>query len=129
MNWFSTPTRIDRDYVLISAVFYLALLLLAPDSVFQFMNTDWRLGFIVLPFTFFAGLASAWIFYRNNDSNRLDPFYIRAWGGLIGGLTALPICLLFRASVAHLAFIMFTFGAGPVLAFHAYRRITKHKRA
>ncbi len=129
MNWFSTPTRIERGDVLFSAAVFLAALLWAPDSVIQRMNTDWLLGFFLLPFTFFTGVASSWIFYRDNDSNRLDPFYIRAWWSLLGGLIALPFCLLFRPSVAHLAFIAFTFGSGPVLAFHAYRRITKHKRA
>ena len=46
---------------------------------------------------------------------------------MLGGLVSLPLCLIFRPSVAHLAFILFTFGLGPVVAFHSYRYMTNRK--
>lgn len=127
MNWFSGPgpTRVEKGHVFLSVAASLLVLLFIPDSFFQGCNLTWFIGFLLLPFTFFIGLASAWLFYRANDSSRIDSFYIRSWWSVISGLIALPICALFRPSVAQYAFGMLNWGLGPVLAFHVYRRITK----
>ena len=121
----STPDRIKAADVIFGAVVLVAALLLIPDSELGKMNVDWLFGLFLLPITFLVGLLSSWIFYRNHDLTVIDPFYIRAWWGVGGGVVALPICLLVRPEVAHLAFICLTFGLGPVIAFHVYRHIKK----
>lgn len=121
----STPDRIKVADVLFSAVVLVAALLLLPANELGKMNVDWLFGFFLLPITFLAGLLASWIFYRSHDWTVIDPFYIRAWWAVGGGVIALPICLLARPEVAHLAFICVSFGAGPVIAFHVYRRIKK----
>ena len=108
---------------------FLAVFLLAPDSVFAGTAMSWGMGLILFPVMFIAGFVSSWIYYRSHDPSCIDPFYTRAWPALIGGLVAWPICLIFRPSVADFAFIMFTFGAGPVLAFHVYRHNNGANRA
>lgn len=114
--------------VVFSAVALLAVLLFAPDKFIASMNVNWLLGLIVvLPSSFFAGLLSSSIYYRGHDLTCVDPFYTRAWWSLISGFFAYPVCLIFRPSVADLAFIAFTFGAGPVLAFHVYHRYRNDK--
>jgi hypothetical protein len=85
----------------------------------------------LLPVFFGCGLLSAWLFYRKNESSAIDPFFVRSWMSLLGGLVALPICLVFRPSVADLAFIAPNFSLGPILGFHHYRSIiepTKSRR-
>lgn len=118
----SAPKSVKVSDVALSSIVFLAALLFAPDSLFGEMNADWLVGLVVLPATFVAGLISSWLFYRNHDSSEIDPFYIRAWWSLIGGLIALPVCFLFRPMAVNLAFIAFTIGLGPVLAFHLYHR-------
>ncbi|MEI7927387.1 MAG: hypothetical protein WCH40_02475, partial [Verrucomicrobiales bacterium] len=63
---------------LLVAVVTNALLLLAPKSVFPDMSNDWRPPLLLFPVTFVAGWLSSWRYYRINDFNRIDPFYIRA---------------------------------------------------
>ena len=92
------------------------------------MNADWVAGLIVFPVTLMAGLCSAWLYYGRHEAGSIDPFYIRAWWGFISGLVSLPVCLLFRPSIAALAFCFLTFGAGPVAGFHLFRHITRRKR-
>ena len=105
-------------YVMLST----GVLIFAPDSLFEKMNAGWMLGLIVFPFSFVAGLLSSWMFYREHDSSQVDPFYLRAWTSVIGGIGALPVCLLVRPGAAHLAFVLFTFGLGALIAFHVFQR-------
>ena len=118
----TTPDRVKGGDVALSTILLVAVLLFAPDSLFKQMNVDWLLGLFILPLMFSAGLFSNWLYYRDHSLSDIDPFFIRAWWSLISGLIALPLCLLFRPSVAHLAFIVFTFGFAPVLAFYTFRR-------
>jgi len=127
-SFFSAPKGLKIGDAILNAVFSTALFLFLPESVIQKTNVSWTFGFFLFPVSFVCGLISAWMYYRNNDSYSIDPFYIRALWAVIGGMIALPICLVFRPSFAHLAFILLTFGGGPVAAFHVYRRITKSKR-
>ena len=127
MSFLSTPERVRAADVIASAVFLVAALLVIPDGVFQ--NVDWLVGLIVILIMFVSGLISSWFYYRTHGFNQLDPFYIRAWWSLIGGVVALPICMLFRPSALPGALIALAFGAGPVIAFQLYRRITKRKWA
>jgi hypothetical protein len=125
-----TP-KLSRTEIFVSIVPLLAALLLGPDKWFQTMNINWLLGLFLLPVFFGCGLLSAWLFYRKNESSAIDPFFVRSWMSLLGGLVALPICLVFRPSVADLAFIALNFGLGPILGFPHYRSIiepTKSRR-
>ena len=122
ISLFSTPDRVKVADVLFVTVVEVVALLLIPASELRKMNVDWLFGVILLPLSFLVGLLSSWLFYRKHELTVIDPFYIRACWGL-GGVVALPICLLVRPEVAHLAFILLTFSAGPVVAFHVFRRI------
>ena len=112
-----------RD-VLIYTTITLAVLLLTPEEEFKRMNVNWLLGpVVVLPFTIIAGFISSSLYYRHHDVVCIDPFYVRAWSALICGSVGLPVCFLFRPFGAPFALTVFTFGVGPIIAFHAYRKI------
>ncbi len=127
MNWFSTPKRVEVGDVALSTVVATAALLFCSDRWLASTHVTWPLGLFLLPLFGFGGFVSAWLFYRRQPRSVTDPFYIRAWWSLIGGLVALPVCLLFRPVAAPLAFIAFTFGLGPVIGFHVYRRLLRPK--
>ncbi len=122
-----SPPRRLVFVVVSAAAFFVALMI--PDSAFNRMNIDWLFGVVILlPSSFVSGLLSSWLFYRKNDFTCIDPFYIRAWSGVIGGLSALPLCLLLRPVAFSFFFEVFMFGAGPVIAFHMYRRVARRSR-
>ena len=121
----SAPEGLKTRHVVAGVVLSLAVFLLPPDSFFQGMNADWVAGLILFPVTLIVGFCSAWHYYGRHDTSSIDPFYLRAWWSLISGMVGLPVCLLFRPSVAALAFCFLTFGAGPVAGFHLSRRITR----
>ena len=107
----------------------MAVLLFGPDQWFDHMNVDWLFGCFLFPVLIPFGMLSAWLYRRNHPEASLDPTYIRAWWSLTSGLVVLPICLIFRPALAHLAFISFTFGLGPVVGFQLFRYFTKPKLA
>lgn len=107
----------------------LAILLFSPDSWFARMNATWGLGCLLLPVMFVVGLASAALHQRRGSPAGPDPFAVRARWSLFSGLAALPVALLFRPAVAHLAFVTFCFGLGPVLAHWFYTRRRRAPRA
>jgi hypothetical protein len=92
-------------------------------------NIGWSFAIIVFPVSLFVGLVSSWLFYREHDVARIDPFYVRAWWSVLGGLVAWPVCLLLRPSVAHFAILAFAFGVGSVVGIHVYRRVAGRRRA
>jgi uncharacterized membrane protein YfcA len=129
MRSFTPILRSKIAYVLAYVVFPPVLLLVLPNQPFERMSFGWPFALVVvLPVSFFAGLLSAWLYHRRNNCVSLDPFYIRAWWSMIGGAVAWPTCLLFRPIAADIAFTLFFFGLGPVIAFHVYRRASHHSR-
>jgi hypothetical protein len=129
MNLFAAPKRVTFIEVGLSTVVIIAALLLIPDSELSRMNVDWGFGVFLVPVTFLVGILASWHYYRDHEYTSIDPFYIRAWWGFLSGFIAMPVCLVCRPFVAHLAFIACAFGAGPILGFHFYRWITKHRSA
>ena len=125
----SAPKSLKIGDVALSVGVALAVLLLPSDNCLRGNEVDWTMGLILFPVTLAAGLCSAWLYYRRHEITSIDPFSIRAWWSLISGLVALPVCLVFRPSVAPFAFAMLMFGAGPVAGFHIWCRITGCKRA
>lgn len=125
---FSGPTELRFGDVIVSVGFELGVLLLGPDAWFAKTNVDWSLGIFLFPVWIFCGLISACLFYRDHDDVAIDPCYFRSLWAVIGGVVCWPICLLFRPSVADIAFVFLTFGLGPVVGFHIYRYFAKRKK-
>ena len=116
MNLFTKPTRVEASDVLHSTIAVLLGCFLAPTSIFERQNMNWVGGLvIVFPVFFVAG----WFACQRDNA-----FYIRACWALMSGAVVWPLCLLFRPVSFNLAFVMMTFGAGPVAAFHVRRRLT-----
>ncbi|MES2737584.1 MAG: hypothetical protein V4672_14775 [Verrucomicrobiota bacterium] len=130
--WFSpyyAPDRVKPGDVLMTTAFLLLVLLYGLPDVHGF---DLILKWFVFPIdfltSFLIGLASSWFYHRKHRPTAMESHYIRCWWGFIGSVIAWPLCLIFRPSVAHLAFFTINWSAGLLLAFHVHRRLRKFQK-
>ena len=104
-------------------------LLLFPEATFsQFQGGCYVFASIIFVVCLVAGSLSAFVFYRKNSYDRVDPFYTRALSGLIAGIVLLPICSLVRPIAFGLALIFLVFNAGPVAGFYLYQIVYRRKQ-
>ena len=118
---FTVPEKIQAGDMILSSVFSATVFLFFPASSLAKMNVDGICCAVVMPVAIFARWMSASLFYKKQPE-RLDPFYIRAWWGLAGGITAFLLCLLFRREALMLALALALLSGGEILGHRLYRR-------